>query len=174
VSALQLQSSSRHQRGVGLIEIMVVVLLLSIGFLTAARMQIAGMRFSQSAYYQSQASFMASDIIDRMRANLDGVRAGLYDGLTTSSSTIDPGCNSQMCSPADIAKQDLFDWSAYLHANAGTKNFLPLLPSTGSIAAQGSVTRIADGHFSVNLTWAEYVDGKPVAVPMRVDFVTEF
>jgi len=70
-----------QQRGIGFIEILITIALLSIGFLALARMQVEGMRFSQSAYFQSQAYFLASDMINRMRTNTDGVRDGHYDNI---------------------------------------------------------------------------------------------
>jgi len=70
---------SQKQKGVGLLEILITVLLLSIGFLAAAKMQVQGMRFSQSAYIEAQAYFMISDMMDRMRSNAKGVRAKHYD-----------------------------------------------------------------------------------------------
>ncbi len=82
---------SRH-KGIGLIEILIAVVIMSLGFLAAARMQVEGMRFSQSAYYQSQAYFLASDMIDRMRSNITGVENGYYDDQATSSEADDPGC----------------------------------------------------------------------------------
>lgn len=163
-----------NQQGVGLIEILVTVVILAIGFLAAAQMQVSGMQFSQSAYHQSQANFMATDIIDRMRANSQGVQAGHYNGLTTSSAAVDPGCASVQCSPEDIARQDLYDWSSYLFSLGVSGAFVPLLPSADSIEAEGKVTRISDGYYSVTLVWAETINGQATAVPARIDFVTQY
>ena len=110
-------ANKQKQSGVGLIEILISVILLSIGFLAAAKMQVEGMRNSQSAYYQSQAYFIAADIIDRMRANLPGVRDGHYDDAEISSTVTSPGCDTStsICSPEQIAQQDLYEWSSHIH-----------------------------------------------------------
>lgn len=162
-----------NQRGVGLIEILVAVLLISMGFLAAARMQVEGMRFSQSAYHQSQAYFLASDMIDRMRSNIDGVTKGYYSGETTSSAASNPNCDQVQCSSLGIARQDIYDWSANLHALAGHSGFVPALPSSATTAASGAVTDIGDGVFSVVMTWNEVVQGEDTQQDLRVQFALE-
>ena len=47
-----------HQSGVGLLEVLIALIILSFGFLATARMQVEGMRYSQGAYNLSQAKFM--------------------------------------------------------------------------------------------------------------------
>lgn len=63
----------RSQAGVGLIEVLVSLLVLSIGLLGLAALQAQSLRFTTDAYLRSQATVLASDIIDRIRANRDNV-----------------------------------------------------------------------------------------------------
>jgi type IV pilus assembly protein PilV len=42
-------------------------------------MQIAGLRANQSAASRTQASYLADDIVDRMRANSTNARSGAYN-----------------------------------------------------------------------------------------------
>jgi len=162
----------RVQRGIGLIEILVAVVLMSIGFLAAARMQVQGMRFSQSAYHQSQAHFLAADMIDRMRLNSRGVAAGAYDALDTEKVTTDPGCNAALrCSPAQQASQDAFDWRSYFKRPDGTND--TLLPSAAGAAANGTVTLRPNDTYEVSVTWYEIVDGEERAENLRTFFVPE-
>ncbi len=162
--------SNLKQRGIGLIEILITVILLSIGFLAAAQMQMQGMRFSQSAYFQSQAYFLTSDMIDRMRANEEGVEMGAYDNIVTSTSAISPDCGNILCSPAALAQQDLFDWSAKLHSMQGDPNFVASLPSSDPISARGVVTPLGGGVYEVRLEWSEIVDGNETAASVRMNF----
>ncbi|PID60955.1 MAG: type IV pilus modification protein PilV [Gammaproteobacteria bacterium] len=164
----------RHQqRGVGLIEILVAVLLISIGFLATARMQMAGMQYSQSAYYQSQAYFMASEMIDRMRANSVGVNDGFYDDATTSDEATDPNCDTRACRPSGIALQDISDWSEMLYGPAGVDDFNPILPSTPSAPASGTITRLAKGRYLITMRWSEVVDGSDQLQELPVRFSIE-
>jgi len=162
-----------RQRGVGLIEILITVVLLSIGFLAAAQMQMQGMRFSQSAYFQSQAYFLTSDMIDRMRANLDGVEDGAYDNLVTSASIASPNCDVVLCTPANLAQQDLFDWSSKLYSMEGDPNFIPALPSSTPVSARGSITPLGNGVYTVRLEWSEIIDGSETASFVSMNFVPE-
>ena len=140
------------QNGVGLIEVLIAVMLISVGFLAVARMQVEGMRFSQSAYYRSQGYFMANDIIDRMRANLQGVAAGEYDNKSTDSSYIAPDCSTTICTPAQIALKDLAEWRANLYPDNNEK---PVLPSSSSITASGEIVSRGNNEFTINLNWVE-------------------
>lgn len=62
-------SSKRRQKGVSLIEVMIAVLITAIGLLGAAAMQVNALKYTDSAVYTSQASFIAYDILDRIRAH---------------------------------------------------------------------------------------------------------
>ncbi len=146
------------QSGVGLIEVMLAILVLSAGFLAAAKMQVEGMRYSQSAYFLSQANLMLKDMTDRMRTNRQGVLDGHYDNAATVSGTSLPACvdSGSKCSPAQIAQSDIHAWSNYLHAPSNAVNFKPLLPSSDNIPAQGTITLDATtGVYNINVQWSD-------------------
>ncbi|HAG96626.1 MAG TPA: type IV pilus modification protein PilV, partial [Gammaproteobacteria bacterium] len=58
-----------QQQGVGLIEVLVSVLVLTVGILGVVAMQTRALQFSQESIYTSQALMMAYEMTDRMRAN---------------------------------------------------------------------------------------------------------
>lgn len=165
----------RTIRGIGMIEILITIVLLSIGFLAAARMQVEGMRFSQSAYYQSQAFFLASDMMNRMRTNVNGVRDGDYDDIFTASDSQNPRCDLQACTPAQIALQDIYDWGGYFHPRqgAGNENFIPALPSSDNIQAGARVEPVNANIYMVTLVWSEIVNGTIQEESMSVNFALE-
>ena len=68
-------SSMTKSRGFTLLEILIAVGVLSIGLLGIAGLQALGQRSNHSAYLRSQATALAYDMIDRMRANKAGVQA---------------------------------------------------------------------------------------------------
>ena len=160
----------RRQRGIGLLEILITVLLLSIGFLAAAKMQVQGMRFSQSAYTQAQAYFMISEMMDRMRSNLAAVRDGHYDNLVTSSNMTNPNCDTNFCTPERLADQDLFDWSAMLFPLRGGQNFIPVLPSSDNIVAEASVTAVGNGYYQLRAEWIERIGDQDKPQEMMLEF----
>jgi len=66
------------QSGFTLLEVLVAMLVLSIGLLGLAGLMASSMRNNLSASHRTQATWMAYDIIDRMRANRAGALAGSY------------------------------------------------------------------------------------------------
>lgn len=161
--------SKTREGGVGLIEVLIAVVIMSLGFLAAARMQVEGMRFSQSAYYQSQAHFLANDIIDRMRSNIPGVLADEYLNMTTSSSATNSNCT--ICTPDEIATLDRFEWSASLHPLTGAAGFIPALfaPASGRITRIGTTGQ----RYAVVMSWTEVVQGADENQTLSIQFELE-
>ena len=65
--------------GFSLIEVLVALLILSIGLIGLAGLQNRGLRDNHSALLRSQAVQHAEDMLDRMRANRAAAQAGRYD-----------------------------------------------------------------------------------------------
>lgn len=59
------------QQGVGLIEVMVTVLILSTALLALAGLQTKALQYNSSAYLRSQANIIAYDVMDRLRIGTD-------------------------------------------------------------------------------------------------------
>jgi type IV pilus assembly protein PilV len=58
-----------RQTGMTLIEVLVAVLILAVGLLGASAIQLNALKHTESARMTSQASFIAYDMLDRIRAN---------------------------------------------------------------------------------------------------------
>lgn len=71
---------ANRQRGVGLIEILIAVLVLSIGFLGMAALQSKALSNNNSAMARSMGTIASYSILDAMRVDPSGVEAGSYDG----------------------------------------------------------------------------------------------
>jgi type IV pilus assembly protein PilV len=102
------------QNGATLIEVLIAVLILSVGMLGMASLQTRAMQFNQSAYYQSQTGVLAQDILDRMRAsnNSAGTLSQFRHGMADSIAASYPSCfgTSANCTPAVMARYDLNTW----------------------------------------------------------------
>lgn len=92
---------------------MVALLVLSIGLLGLAALQTTSLQFNTGSYHRTQATFLAYDIIDRMRANIDAVAnsdgAG-YDQPTSTDVTMSTDCDSADCTSAQLAIYDVRKW----------------------------------------------------------------
>jgi type IV pilus assembly protein PilV len=64
-----IQGSKRAQEGMTLIEVLVALLILTVGLLGAAAIQLNALKYTDSSLMSSQASFIAYDMMDRIRAN---------------------------------------------------------------------------------------------------------
>jgi type IV pilus assembly protein PilV len=85
---------AHRQRGIGLIEVLIAMLVVVIGVLGISRMQIAMLRNNQSSLLRSQASLLAYDMIDRLRADREAALDGSYAhalGNTSPSAATVPG-----------------------------------------------------------------------------------
>lgn len=102
------------QSGFNLIEVMIALVVVSIGLLGMAILQMTSLQQNQSAYHRSQATLLAYDITDRMRANMDEVDAGSYFAAsgTPTSDCINYTGAAAGCTPAEMAANDLDEWQA--------------------------------------------------------------
>lgn len=68
-----------REKGFSLVEVLVALVLLSIGLLGLAGLQTRGVRDNHGAYLRTQATLCVKDLVDRMRANRPAALAGDYD-----------------------------------------------------------------------------------------------
>ena len=71
--------SINRQAGVGLIEVLVAVLVLSIGFLGIAALQALSLSTNNSAMARSMATIDSYSILDAMRADIASAKGGAYN-----------------------------------------------------------------------------------------------
>ncbi len=69
----------KSPKGFTLIEVLVALLVMSIGLLGLAALQATSLKTNHGAYNRGQAIFLAYDIMDRMRANQTQALAGAYN-----------------------------------------------------------------------------------------------
>ncbi len=139
-----------RQGGFTLIEVLVAVVVVSIGLLGAGLTLVIVNRSNAGSYLQQSASQDMGSLLEAMRANPAGVLAGNYDGtiLGTSSTTL-PSCSgTPSCSPAQIATYD----------QAKLARALQSLPG-GSVKV--STSNLGNGYVTVNL----FVQWQPLAAP---------
>lgn len=129
--------------GFTLIEALVAIVIVSIGLLGSAWLQIYSMRTTQNAYLQSQAAVIAADLADRIRANPEGAELGVYDDIDTGELPSDPDCIDEGCSPTQLANHDIREWSAQV---TGTSALLP--SGSATVSRSGEV-------YTVTLNWTE-------------------
>ena len=117
-SAQAISGSRSTQRGVGLIEVMIAFVIVSIGVLAIIGMQVTGKQTNNEAVQRTAASHLAADIIERLRANptasanyATSTRIGGGTTVGPSAPTAPAACASASpCTTVGIAARDLYDW----------------------------------------------------------------
>ena len=80
-----------RQRGFTLLEVLVAMVIVSFGLIGLVGLTMTGAKNNQGAYQRSQASWIAYDIVDRMRANRTLAQNGAYNialGVSATGSSI--------------------------------------------------------------------------------------
>jgi type IV pilus assembly protein PilV len=117
------------QSGFTLLEVLVAMLVLAIGLLGLAGLMASSMRNNLSASHRTQATWMAYDIVDRMRSNRAGAVTGGYATAMGTAAT---------CSTAfptgTIPAQDIAAWKNQLAC---------ALPAGNGSIAVDTATRVA-------------------------------
>lgn len=108
-----MQARSR-QRGISLIEVLMAVLIFSVGLIGLAGLMVMAARSNHATYLRTQVVFLASNMADRMRANPMGLWNGAYDNANYPTSTSQTCSQTSPCTPAQVAKRDQYEWSQLL------------------------------------------------------------
>lgn len=142
--------------GFTLIEVGVATLVLMVGILGVTGMQLVSYQTNQSAYYRSQATYIAADILERIRLNPNGY--GTYNGADTSDAAFtttypDPSCATNVggCTPTERAQQDLREWGDHFVDVFSSTDFRAVLPNGKGVIAQTAGTKV----FTVTVSWKE-------------------
>lgn len=147
---------TKTQSGFTLLEVLVTIVVLSLGLIGLAGLQAASLNNNQTAYYRGIATQQAYDIADRLRANLAGagsLHGYSYNNLTTGLPVGNPDCFAAACTPENMAISDHRQWNT---ANA------TLLPNgNGTVvcvdgpAAAGCTAATGNWIFNITVMWTE-------------------
>lgn len=155
-----LQPRRSRSGGFTLIEVLVSLVILSIGLLGTAKLMLFSSRANDSAYLRSQATELAYAILDNMRANKQGAVAGSYT-TTAAAAAAAPGfvCHGgATCTPAQLALYDIYQWKLRLDAAGGGA-----MPS-----GQGAVTTTPAGAQTsvlITVSWDDTVAQSSLGAP---------
>lgn len=159
------------QRGFTLLEVMISVVVFSIGLLGVAGLMVLSVRTNHSAFLRTQASFLAESMADRMRTNLGWIDDynGAYDASTAGAAS----CNTAPCTPTQLAAHDRAVWSQqlvdHLPAATATIECTNAPPSPGYAGSQPF-----PGLCSMTITWTEADLSKSGSTPTTQTFAWVF
>lgn len=146
--------SLRRCDGLTLIEVLIALVVLSIGLLGLAGLQTTSLQSNTSAYHRSQATALAYDMADRMRANRNAALNNQYnDGFQTPA----PACDPAAAGGGGTPVTDLAAWRNALACR--------LPQGTGAVARPDPNSN----EFTITVRWD---DSRGVDGPMDFQFTT--
>jgi type IV pilus assembly protein PilV len=150
------QEGTHHQRGFTLLEVLIAILVLLLGLLGMAGVQVRTTQAEFESYQRVQALVLLHDMVDRLQANR--LRAACY-ALTTNvaagspfagtGATL-PGCGTGTGADELVALADMSAWSAALQGATETQG----TDKVGAmIGARGCVTADGADVYTVSIAW---------------------
>lgn len=156
--------STRRPLGFTLLEVLIAIVVLSVGLLGLMGLQALGLRNNHSAYLRTQATWLSYDMADRMRANKSGVGTGAYNSIDTETDySSAPNCRTISCTPAQLAPYDADQWKQNFTAGANA-----VLPSaSGKVNGDGA----AGTPMRITVKWMDIEKNGPVEQRYVMDFI---
>lgn len=151
------------QKGFTLIEVLIATVILAGGLLGLAALQTTGLKNNLRAYQRSQATQLAYDMADRMRANIIDAEnaAGMYATKATTAAktivnTVQADCKSTTgCTAANMAINDIYEW------NDKVNDIL--------LSGVGTIT-FADPVYTITISWDDDRDAGTAAKRLPMSF----
>jgi type IV pilus assembly protein PilV len=149
-----------RQRGISLIEVLMAVLIFSIGLIGLAGLLVMATRSNQAGYLRTQVTFLAGNMADRMRSNPVGLWNGSYNskGYPTSDKQ---NCDIKVaCTAQQIAVRDQYLWSNLLTASLPEATASILCSDKNSVGFTPSPDQIGmrppyGGNCEMKINWSE-------------------
>jgi type IV pilus assembly protein PilV len=156
------RSTHRGMRGVGMLEFLLALLLLSVGMMGLLAAQLAGKRAGFEASQRSSATAMARDILERMRANPGQLEAYQIEGAGDEAGRLPPpaaNCDAAPCTAAQLAAFDVWQWESQLLGESEQVGG----ESAGGLLSPRGCIRGDDGAVTVILSWRGFAPEGPAA-----------
>jgi type IV pilus assembly protein PilV len=122
--------SKNSAKGFTLLEVLVAMVLLSIGLLGVARLQMFGLQNTGNAYFRTQASGLLTELIERVRANPQGALDNHYSvAMPSCNLVVSKNCVTNSCSESELALFDMYTVKCGLNGANDKSGVDELLPN---------------------------------------------
>lgn len=159
----------KSQSGFSMIEVMVAMLIVAIGILGIAGLQVLSLRMNQSALLRTEALQLGRDMIDRMRANKTQDYAPV---LLTGAPATATNCVVNACATDELAVYDVTQWKCAINSTqdpADGSQFAACatLGIAGSLPqGAGAIERVGEV-YQVTVEWRDNRAGARASVVLR-------
>lgn len=136
--------SASHQRGTSLIEVLVTIVILAIGLLGLAGLQVRLQSSEMEAYQRAQALVLLNDMASRIASNRSS--AATYDTGTT------PLGGTAAC-PTTTATRQQLDAGQWCNALKGAGETLGVSNVGAMVGGRGCVASLGGNEYLVSIAW---------------------
>jgi type IV pilus assembly protein PilV len=136
----------KGNRGFSLIEVLIALIVMSVGMLGIAGLYVHGLQAGRTSLFRHHAVTLAGDVADRIRANPDA--GGTYVGAGSAAGNCVAG--GVDCTPQQMAAHDIFLWLEQADATLPNGQVAVLYDN----AAEPSV-------YTVTVSWSEAGQNPP-------------
>lgn len=154
-----------RQRGFNLVELLVALLVLSLGLAGIAALLITGMTTSNAANLNSLAVTHVQSGVEMMRNNLEAYTVGWFDGTNTSgaapSAISCSGANG--CTPAEQATNDYVLWRQSIQNSMPDGQAFICMDSTPEDGQPAALACDGNGTNVVKIFWRDARDQDSLA-----------
>jgi type IV pilus assembly protein PilV len=146
-AGFELGIMTKQQSGFSLIEVLVATVIMAIGILGIAGLQVVSLQQNRSSLLRSEALQIGNDIVDRMRANPDQVYAPVE--YTDAPSTSATNCKEVDCNEVEMSEYDITLWKCMINPNDSSD--VPYSICTTLLATFGNVSSLPEGEAEIQV-----------------------
>lgn len=146
------------QKGATLLEVLIATVVISIGLLSLASLQVVSTKGNQTAYFQSQATVLAMDLSERIRSMPSSANT-----FTRAAQAAAPACANLPLANNDRINSPATDNTQWLNLLACT------------LPASNATVTIAGGQLRINIRWSDgkELDNQNNPVVYNFNYVTQ-
>lgn len=148
---------SGGQRGFSMLELLVALLVTSVGVLGVVGLTTLNAQHRRSAAAHAEAVRLAEDMIERIRANPAGLQSGSYAASGNALGAAD--CHAAHCAAAGMAAFDLAQWGCALGGSTTDPTCRGPLNATGVVA-----TDAAAGSVRITIRWRDQGESRTLTL----------
>jgi len=158
-----LKHTQAKAKGFSLLEVLIAVLVLSIGLVSLAALQILSKQSNFEAVQRSTATALLEDLVERMRANPGGLDTYTANGAgrTLTGTTLSADSSNCLgasvnCNYATMSMYDLKEWEQALAGVTETKVIDGTTVNTGGLTSPTACISGPDGGnglYTISIAW---------------------
>lgn len=153
--------------GFSLIEVLIALLVLSVGLLGMAGLQGYSLSSGYDAHLRTQANILTQDILASMRANHVVANANYYETSQEELPKNARNCNVSTCTPLQFAKFDVLEWKCRLGAHIENKACAEYALQAALPAGDGEILQLVNRQIQITVKWA-VIDSEGVDRQVRI------